>query len=158
MGQMGKQNSKQSDTWRTWGERFRDHCRLKGVSMPKLAERVVMSEDKVGVTEGALRHWLNGQREINLSLFFQLCGLAKADPQMILFPKDLIEEQLLTLYRGMADTDQEELVQYANRLYTKKHPERSPAAPFGPILPPVPERAAAKRRKRKRRGKAPGAA
>ena len=52
--------------------------REQRLSTRVLAERLRMSES-------ALRSWLNGNREVNVTDFFTLCDVAKADPRRILF-------------------------------------------------------------------------
>lgn len=64
--------------WKEWGSRLRAHMKEAGVTQEALAE-------KMGVTQGAIAHWLKGRREINLAVFFELCAKAGADPQRILF-------------------------------------------------------------------------
>lgn len=56
-----------------------------GVTQEALAE-------KMGVTQGAIAHWLKGRREINLTVFFELCQKAGADPQRILFAQPSVPE------------------------------------------------------------------
>lgn len=41
--------------------------------------------DAMEMSESALRHWLNGTREPNLSDFVKLCQVVKADACQILF-------------------------------------------------------------------------
>jgi transcriptional regulator with XRE-family HTH domain len=41
--------------------------------------------ERLGMSESALRSWLNGNREVNVTDFFRLCDVAKADPRRILF-------------------------------------------------------------------------
>jgi transcriptional regulator with XRE-family HTH domain len=67
-----------ANEWKLWGPRFRVHMREKRLSTRDLAERLRMSES-------ALRSWLNGNREVNVTDFFRLCDVAKADPRPILF-------------------------------------------------------------------------
>lgn len=67
-----------TNEWKLWGPRFRVHMREKRLSTRVLAERLRMSES-------ALRSWLNGNREVNVTDFFRLCDVAKADPRRILF-------------------------------------------------------------------------
>ena len=67
-----------ANEWKLWGPRFRAHMRENRLSTRVLAERLRMSES-------ALRSWLNGNREINVTDFFRLCDLARADPRRILF-------------------------------------------------------------------------
>jgi transcriptional regulator with XRE-family HTH domain len=67
-----------ANEWKLWGPRFRVHMRENRLSTRGLAERLRMSES-------ALRSWLNGNREVNVTDFFRLCDVAKADPRRILF-------------------------------------------------------------------------
>ena len=67
-----------ANEWKLWGPRFRVHMRENGLSTRVLAERLRMSES-------ALRSWLNGNREINVTDLFRLCDLSRADPKRILF-------------------------------------------------------------------------
>lgn len=64
--------------WGMWGRRLRAH-------MKEHKQRGVNLASKVGISESGLRSWINGNREINLSDFFNLCAAAKADPRIILF-------------------------------------------------------------------------
>jgi transcriptional regulator with XRE-family HTH domain len=52
--------------------------REKRLSTSDLARRL-------GMSESALRSWLNGNREVNVTDFFTLCDVARADPRRILF-------------------------------------------------------------------------
>ena len=67
-----------ANEWKLWGPRFRAHMRENRLSTRAVAERLRMSES-------ALRSWLNGNREVNVTDFFRLCDVAKADPRRILF-------------------------------------------------------------------------
>lgn len=64
-----------------WGSRFRAHMRLHKQSQESLG-------DALGVSQGAVGHWLSGRRQINLSEFWRLCEVAGADPRVILFHED----------------------------------------------------------------------
>jgi len=72
--------------WRHWGHRLRLHVRESRRTWGKLAEQLE-------VTEGTLRHWCNGTREINLTTFFSLCEKAEADPHLILFGQPYLNEE-----------------------------------------------------------------
>ena len=61
-----------------WAKRFRTHMRLHGLSQERLGT-------ELDVSQGAIGHWLRGEREINLTDFLALCGAAGADPRAILF-------------------------------------------------------------------------
>jgi transcriptional regulator with XRE-family HTH domain len=67
-----------ANEWKLWGPRFRAHMRENRLSTRVLAKRLRMSES-------ALRSWLNGNREVNVTDFFRLCDVANADPRRILF-------------------------------------------------------------------------
>ena len=61
-----------------WRLRLKQHMKHVGVTQEKVAEAM-------GVTQGAVAHWLKGRREINLTEFFDLCEHAVADPEEMLF-------------------------------------------------------------------------
>jgi hypothetical protein len=67
-----------ADEWKIWGQRIRVHMREKRL-------RPITVALKLGMSEPALRSWLNGNREINLSDFVRLCVAIKADPRQMLF-------------------------------------------------------------------------
>ena len=67
-----------TNEWKLWGPRFRVHMRENRLSTRVVAERLRMSES-------ALRSWLNGNRQVNVTDFFKLCDVANADPRRILF-------------------------------------------------------------------------
>lgn len=53
-----------------------------------MKERMLSTEAAaaiLGMSESALRSWINGNREINLTDFFRLCAAIKADPRQMLF-------------------------------------------------------------------------
>ena len=76
-----------ADEWKLWGKRIR-------VQMRERRLRPVAVAHKVGISEPALRSWINGNREINLSDFFRLCDAVRADPRQMLFGSvGLSEEQ-----------------------------------------------------------------
>ena len=64
-----------------WAKRFRAHMRLHHLSQERLGS-------ELDVSQGAIGHWLRGEREINLSDFLALCAAAGADPRAILFGND----------------------------------------------------------------------
>lgn len=70
--------NKRSDQWRGWPTRFKSHLR-------EFKQKHADISKKLEISEGALRHWLNGTRKINLEDFFRLCDAANADPVLILF-------------------------------------------------------------------------
>lgn len=61
-----------------WGPRFRAHMRLHRLSQERLGS-------DLGVTQGAIGHWLRGRSKITLEQFWALCEAAGADPKLILF-------------------------------------------------------------------------
>ena len=64
-----------------WGVRFKAHMRLHRLSQEALGE-------SLGVTQGAVGHWLRGRNKITLDDFWALCEAAGADPKLILFGSD----------------------------------------------------------------------
>lgn len=66
------------EDWRGWAERLRAHKKAHHMKWALVAERMELEES-------AIRHWLNGTRQINLVDFFRLCKVMEADPQYILF-------------------------------------------------------------------------
>ena len=67
-----------ADEWKLWGQRVR-------IAMKERRLRPVAVASKLGIAESALRSWINGNREINLSDFIRLCSAVKADPRQVLF-------------------------------------------------------------------------
>lgn len=61
-----------------WAARFRAHMRLHRLSQERLGT-------DLGVTQGAIGHWLRGRSKITLEQFWALCEAAGADPKLILF-------------------------------------------------------------------------
>lgn len=61
-----------------WAGRFRAHMRLHRLSQERLGT-------DLGVTQGAIGHWLRGRSKITLEQFWALCEAAGADPKLILF-------------------------------------------------------------------------
>lgn len=79
------------DEWKSWGQRIRVHMKEKRLRPVNVAAKLDMSDS-------ALRSWLNGNRDINLSDFVRLCDAIKADPRQILFGSvGLTAEQKLAL-------------------------------------------------------------
>jgi transcriptional regulator with XRE-family HTH domain len=60
-----------------WGPRFRYALKAKGLTVADVAE-------KIGRAESSVRSWLNGNREINLSEFIELCASARLEPAAVL--------------------------------------------------------------------------
>jgi transcriptional regulator with XRE-family HTH domain len=91
-----------NDAWKSWGIRLRVHLKEK-------RQRPVGLAAKMGISESAMRSWINGNREINLSDFMALCSAAGADPRQILFGSlGLTVEQRQVLGQAVAsilDTD-----------------------------------------------------
>ena len=83
-------------SWTSWGQRIRIHMRERRLRPMKVA-------DKLKISEPALRSWINGHREINLSDFFRLCLVIEADPHLMLFGKpSLSAEQRAKIGQFMA--------------------------------------------------------
>jgi len=61
-----------------WTDRFRMWIADKNISQAQAGERM-------GLTQGAISHWLTNRNPILLRDFFALCKAVDADPQMILF-------------------------------------------------------------------------
>ena len=59
-----------------WGEKYRKAIKGK-YTLAQIAEKLEMSES-------ALRSWVNGNREINLSDFVRLCASSRLDPAALL--------------------------------------------------------------------------
>lgn len=64
--------------WEGWGTRLKAHMKGRKVTQDDIAEHM-------GVSQGAVAHWLKGRREVNLKDFFRVCEFVQADPQEILF-------------------------------------------------------------------------
>lgn len=60
-----------------WGPRFRYAIKSRGLTVADVAE-------KIGRAESSVRSWLNGNREINLSEFVELCASARLEPAAVL--------------------------------------------------------------------------
>lgn len=71
---------KLQNSWTHWGERLRQHVKESHRKWSDIAETMDLSE-------GSLRHWCNGTRDINLKDFFRLCESTGADAHLILFGK-----------------------------------------------------------------------
>lgn len=67
----------------------------EGLTQTRIAELLgpVLNKENDGapLAQGTIGHWLTGRNEIRLSDFFSLCAVAKADPMMILFEKDIAQ-------------------------------------------------------------------
>lgn len=85
-----------------WAKRLREHMALHKQSQESLAA-------SMGLTQGAIGHWLNGRRDISLKDFLSLCWNAGADPKYILFGNT--SEEPLSRIRQILDS----------------HPEANPA-------------------------------
>lgn len=48
--------------------------------MEKSHLSVALVADKLGMTEGGLRHWLNGTRKPSIDQFLELCAAVELDP------------------------------------------------------------------------------
>ncbi len=75
-----------------WQKRFKAYLVDKGLSKTEVAARM-------GVTGGALGHWLSGIREINLNDFMRLCKVSEADPKHILFGETSLITEIRELVR-----------------------------------------------------------
>lgn len=100
-----------NNRWLDWGMRLRAHVKeRKDVSWTKIAE-------KLDTTEGAVRHWCNGTRDINLKDFFRLCEVAEADAPQILFGRvslgDVQKKQLGELVASVLESDPSVAPHYA---------------------------------------------
>jgi transcriptional regulator with XRE-family HTH domain len=108
VGKKGNQSKGQP----SWAAALDAHVKAsKTVTWAKIAARLDM-------TEGGIRHWRNGTREIKLNEFLALCKAASADPKAILQGRasyivdiDLQprEEMILDLFRGLTPQQQREL-------------------------------------------------
>lgn len=86
--------SKRKITAPAWGVRLRDHLTENGETLANLAKKMrnpKTGDERVDVT---LRSWVNGNRQINLSEFIELCLQARADPAFILFGRPLMREDV----------------------------------------------------------------
>jgi transcriptional regulator with XRE-family HTH domain len=77
-----------------WQSRFKDYLADNRLSQSEIAGRI-------GVTQGALGHWLSGRREINLSAFIALCRASGANAQFILFGEGESRSALLAEIRKL---------------------------------------------------------
>lgn len=73
-----KATAKSAATRPDWSDRLDAHVRGKGLLWSNIALAM-------GKTDGSIRHWRNGHRDINLKDFFELCNAAEAAPDVILF-------------------------------------------------------------------------
>ena len=101
--------------WKNWGARFRMACRLKGLTLSKVAE-------SMGNAESTLRSWTNGTRQINLTEFFTLCDAAGIDPYPILFTAPEDDKLLAVLLAwGQADDSDKRLMSVAANAVLANH-------------------------------------
>lgn len=77
-----------------WGGRLTDHLRENGLSVANLAKKMVNQKTGLERTPAALRHWMNGHRQVNVQEFIELCLHAGADPAYILFGRPLMIEDV----------------------------------------------------------------
>lgn len=77
-----------------WRSRFKDYLADNQLSQSELARRI-------GVTQGAVGHWLSGRREINLTDFIALCKASGANAQFILFGEGESRSALLAEIRKL---------------------------------------------------------
>lgn len=86
-----------ANDWRDWGQRVRVHMKERRLRPSGVAA-------KLDISEPALRSWINGNREINLSDFVRLCEAIKADPRQMLFGAvGLTAEQKTALGRRVVE-------------------------------------------------------
>lgn len=78
-----------------WGGRFRHELRATKGSVKKLSVAI-------GVTTGAIYHWLNGQNEITLSQFLLLCKQGKVDPGRVLLGSGYVPQDIREQITGLA--------------------------------------------------------
>lgn len=104
-----------------WQDRFKLHLEQKGLTQTLLAGRL-------GITQGALGHWLSGRREINLSAFIQLCRASGANAQHILFGDTPTSTQIVDEIRGLLAAEPTRNSHYRDfekRLKTVPKPKKS---------------------------------
>lgn len=83
------------DVWKGWPARFKAHYRKHHMRASDVAE-------KLAITEAALRHRLNGTRQVDLAEFFAMCAAVEANPLEILFGGlPLSDEQMASLGQAM---------------------------------------------------------
>lgn len=73
---MGKDERKATPP--EWAARFTKERKARSVSLATIAARLHL-------TEGAVRHWINGTRTASVNDFMRLCKAAGIDPGVILF-------------------------------------------------------------------------
>lgn len=112
-GRMGRKTSK-SKAVAAWAPTLEDFVKdSKTVTWAKIAA-------KMDMTEGGVRHWRNGTREIKLSEFIALCKAAGVTPEQILADGSATdakeealsakEQMMITLFRGLTPEQQRETV------------------------------------------------
>lgn len=78
--------------WRNWHVRFRQHLddykAEHGLVDAEVAERI-------GVSRAAITHWKAGRRTPELDNFFAACEAMKADPEYILFGRQVQAPSLI---------------------------------------------------------------
>lgn len=75
-----------------WGARFMHLLKARPVPPSSLAHLAPL----MNLSEGALRHWTNGTRQVTLEQFLQLCAAAKIDPGLVLFT-GLVDDKFLAI-------------------------------------------------------------
>lgn len=78
-----------------WGKRFRHEIKAVGRSVKMLSA-------DLGVTTGAIYHWLNGHNEITLNQFLLLCAKGRVDPGRVLFGSGYIPQDIKEQITGLA--------------------------------------------------------
>lgn len=95
------------DPWKHWGRRLKVHLKENGQNLAGLAEK--MTNSGTPIAESTLRSWTNGNRQINLTDFFEICAKAEADPAQILFGQTLmsaeVEQQIGNLAAAVIKAD-----------------------------------------------------
>jgi transcriptional regulator with XRE-family HTH domain len=88
-----------------WQNRFRAHMRRHHLSQEAIGGHL-------GVSQGAVGHWLRGDRDINLKDFFNMCGAAGADPREILFGESSAQAAIETLRTKIATSNPDQAPGY----------------------------------------------
>lgn len=105
------------------------------MSQSDLAEKAGMGQSAVGNMEAGDRNGSNRIGSLAKALGCDAYWLetGRGSPGFT----DLLETQLLQLYRSLDPKFRDSLLRHANELYQLNHPSPSPATPFGDKRPPV---------------------
>lgn len=87
-----------------WAGRLRDHLEENGQTLANLAQKIHNPKTGDERAEVTLRSWLNGNRQINLTEFLELCLQAAADPAYILFGRPLMREDVTDQLNALVKT------------------------------------------------------